>query len=588
VIAANADRGGSVTRPVAVGRSLAVAVALVALSVGVVSLRVAQAAPGLSYLTDSPVDGVLGLAAGWSLVGVGLETRRRGRRRWFGTLLAVAGIAWFLPEWADPAIGSSLGFTFGLALGWLYPAVVAHALFVVVGPGERRRGDTVILAAGYALFVVALGLLPAFAFDPRAAGCTFCPTNLLNVLGPSPWIDGGTRIAAVATSGWTAFAAVVLARRIALAGRTARRRRALVALPGIAFLTIVGFALARDALVVVPPTDPIDHLLRVGQAVSLTSIAIAVAWEWLRGRQARGRAARLVSELAASPPIGALRGHLATVLGDSDLRLLYPSGAGTVVDAAGRSEELDPPAGRMATPVLRGGTVVAIIEHDADVLQDPGEVDEVVAAARLGLEHERLQAELRAQLDALRLARRRIVELGDAQRKRLERDLHDGAQQHLIALSIGLRLIDRDARTADLLAAASLEVDRALDDLRDVAHGIFPAILDDEGLAAAVEALAEDSAVTMTIRELVDTRCPSSVEIAAYQVVLAAVRSATGPVEVRIRHDPARLIVDVALPSMPDDAVDDVADRIGAVDGTVSLARKDDGTTLSAEIPCGS
>ena len=518
----------------------------------------------------------------------GLETRRRGRRRWFGMLLVVAGIAWLLPEWSDPGIGTAVGFTIGLGLGWVYPALIAHALLAAAGHGARLRGDRALVAAGYGLFLVGLGLLPSLAFDPRAVGCTFCPPNLLHMLGPSPWIDPATRVVSAIAAGWTVVVLIALALRVVVAGPATRRRRALVLLPGMASLLMVGVALARDATMVVPPTDATDHLLRDGEALALAGVAIAVAWEWLRARQARGRAARLVADLAVSPPIGALRDHLAAVLADPELRLLYPSESGAFVDAAGRIVELDHPSGRTTTPVMRGGVVVAMIQHDADVLRDAGEVDEVVAAARLGLEHERLQAELRAQLDALRLARRRIVDAGDAQRKRLERDLHDGAQQHLIALSIALQLLEPDPRTSALLDNATMEIRRALDDLRDVAHGIYPAILDDEGLAAAVEALAESSPVPVTIRELADERCRSSVEIAAYQLVVATIRSATGPVDLRIRRLAGHLQVDVALPAISDDVVEDVADRVGAVDGTVSVRRSAGTATVAAEIPCAS
>ena len=588
MIATKAGHGGLSARPLGRGRWFGVAAALVALFVGVVSVRVAQSAPGLSYLTDSTFGEVIGLGAGWGLVAVGLETRRRGRRRWFGMLLAIAGIAWLLPEWSDPGIGSSVGFTIGVALGWLYPAVTAHALFAATGQAMRSRGDRVVVAVGYGVFVVGLGLVPAIGFDPRAAGCTFCPPNLLNALGPSPWVDAATRVVMSFAAGWAVIASLALARHLVLAGPATRRRRAVVVVPGVAFLVIVGVALARDAATFVPPTDATDHLLREGEAVAIVALAVGVAWDWLRGRQARGRAARLVADLASSPPIGALRDHLATVLADPQLTLAYPSGAGAFVDATGRGVELDPPAGRTTTPVLRGGAVVAIIEHDADVLRDPGEVDEVVAAARLGLEHERLQAELRAQLDALRLARRRIVEAGDAQRKRLERDLHDGAQQHLIALSISLQLLEPDPRTSALFDNATMEIRRALDDLRDVAHGIYPAILDDEGLAAAVEALAESSHVPVTIRELADEPCPSSVEIAAYQLVAATIRSATGPVDLRIRRLAGHLQVEVSLSAISDDVVEDVADRVGAVDGTVSVRRSAGTAIVAAEIPCAS
>jgi len=292
--------------------------------------------------------------------------------------------------------------------------------------------------------------------------------------------------------------------------------------------------------------------------------------------------------LATSPPMGALRDHLSAVLGDPALRLVYPSSGSTFVDASGQAVVLHPGPGRTATPVLRGGSIVAMIEHDDEVLRDPAEVDEVVAAARLGLEHERLQAELRAQLDALRTARRRIVEAADGQRKSLERDLHDGAQQHLIALSIEVRLLDREQATSDLLEDAASALHDALDSLREVAHGIYPAILDDEGLAAAIEALAETSAVPLAIRELDDARCRPSVEMAAYQLVLAAVRSATGAVDIRVRRLAGKAHVQVALPGIEDDVAQDIGDRVGAVDGVLRVTRTPAGVTLAAELPCGS
>jgi len=559
-----------------------------ALLVGFVSIQVAQAAPGFSYLTDAPLGGAMGLAAGWGLVAVGLETGRRARRPRLGVLLAFAGLAWFLSDWADPAIGSAIGFSLGVSVGWIYPAVVAHALLRATDVGRNGQRDRVLVVAGYAVLLVGLGILPALAFDPQASGCTFCPPNLLHVLSPTPVVDAMVTVATAVAVVWAALVSLALLIRIARAGPASRRRRALVALLGAVFFVTVGVALARDAAFVVPPTDAVDHRLRTVQAIALVGLTIALALEWLFARQARSRAARLVADLAASLSIGTLRSHLAMVLGDATLTLVYPSALGAFVDAAGHAVTLGPRPGRTTTPVLRGGSVVAMIEHDAAVLQEPGEVDEVVAAARLGLEHERLQAELRAQLDALRDARRRIVGAADAQRKRLERDLHDGAQQHLIALSIGVSLLERDAATSRTLEAAKSELHRALDELRDIAHGIYPAILDDEGLAAAIEALAEGSAVPVAIRQLDDARCPSSIEIAAYQLVVAAVGSATGTVEVWVRRDTEHLQVEVALTAIEDDVVQDIADRVGAVDGNTMVTRDAGRTTIVADLPCAS
>jgi signal transduction histidine kinase len=564
------------------------AIGLLAVGVGIVSLRTAQASLGFSYLTESAASEAIGLAAGWGLVAVGLETWRRGRRPWFGRLLTAAGIAWFLQEWSDPAVGAPLAFTVGLAFGWSYPAVVGHALIAIAGTTRQGRLDRVVVAVGHVLFVIGLGLIPALGFDPRASDCSFCPANLIQTGAPPAFVDGATHVAAALAVGWTVAAALILAFRLTRSGPIIRQVRLPILIPGIGFLVLVATTVGRTVVTAVPPTDPTDHLLRLGQGIVLVALGIGVASEWFRARRTRGRVARVVADLAESP-VGGLRDHLATILRDPDLRLGYPVGGDATVDAGGRPIDLGPRPGRMTTPIVRDGGVVAVIEHDVDVLRDPGEVDEVIAAARLGLEHERLHAEAGAQLDTLRAARRRIVDAGDAHRRRLERDLHDGAQQHLIAVSIALRLVEPGPDIEAVIADAAADLRHALDDLREVAHGIYPTVLGDEGFAAAVDALAETSRVPVVIREMVEQRFDPAIEVAAYHVVADTVRVGTSTVEIRARQDGGTLRVEVSGTRVPVDVTEDIADRVGAVDGTVAMI--EDGssaTTLIAEIPCGS
>jgi signal transduction histidine kinase len=589
MIATDARHGRAAVdaRYVFLGRAGGFAIALAALGVAVVSLGTAGASSALSYLSESPTAAAIGLLGGCGLVAVGLETVRRGRRPWFGYLLEAAGIAWFLPEWSDPAIGSAVLFTIGLASAWAYPAIVGHALLAIAA-SSRPHLLRDFVAAGYAIFVIGLGLIPAAGFDPRATGCGFCPDNLVAVGSPGLFV----RVAPIATAlavAWCATAAIFLAAGLARSGRASRLVRGPIVIPGLGFLALVGIALGRTIFATVPPTDPTDRLLRLGQAMALAAVAAGVAAEWVRARRSRTSLARVVADLAESPLIGGLRDHLATILDDPQLQLAYPVGNGELVDVRGRQIDVQPRDGRTTTPIVREGTPVAVIEHDAAVLGDPAEVDEVVAAARLGLEHERLQAEARAQLEALRAARRRIVEAGDARRKQLERDLHDGAQQHLIALSIGLRLIDRGPGSGSYLDDAATELRMAMDELREVAHGIYPAVLADEGFAAAVDVLAESSRIPMTVAAMVEDRFDPAIEVAAYHVVADAIRGSRGPLRISARRGEGRLMVEVAGSDIPEAFLDEIEDRVGAVDGSLRRARDPGGSVkLVAEIPCGS
>jgi signal transduction histidine kinase len=217
----------------------------------------------------------------------------------------------------------------------------------------------------------------------------------------------------------------------------------------------------------------------------------------------------------------------------------------------------------------------------------------VAATARLALDNERLQAEARSQLEDLRASRGRIVQSGDAARRRLVRDLHDGAQQRLVTLSLALRLArtrlgrDLDPALAERIDQAEAEVRAALADLRELAQGIFPVILAEEGLSAAVEALAEAVPVPLEITTLPDERLGSSVEAAAYFVVSEAVRrGAASTLKVSAARRNGRLVVEVEGDSAPAE-ITDLQDRVGALDGCVAVVNGPDGRAkLRAEIPC--
>ncbi len=227
----------------------------------------------------------------------------------------------------------------------------------------------------------------------------------------------------------------------------------------------------------------------------------------------------------------------------------------------------------------------------------------VGAAAALTLENERLDAELRARVDELHTSRARIVTAGYAERRRLERDLHDGAQQRLMALGINLRLardlIASDAEAAALLDASLEELNEATRELRELARGIHPAALTERGLQTALNGLALRSPVPVELVETPAERLPTSVESAVYFVVAEALTNAAryaqarqvkvtvgrsnGHVDVRVSDDG----VGGADPAQGS-GLRGLSDRVAALDGRLDLwSPTGDGTTVRARIPCG-
>jgi signal transduction histidine kinase len=333
------------------------------------------------------------------------------------------------------------------------------------------------------------------------------------------------------------------------------------------------------------------------------ALAFAVAWGVIQSRRARTEVARLVVDLVRSPPSGGLRDALAELVGDPHLLVGYPlADSGPLVDASGRP--MQPSPGQVSTTLVRNGSTVAVLAHAPGLLDNEQLVEEVTAAAGLALGNERLQAEVHARLHELRESRARIVTAGDAERKRLERDLHDGAQQRLVSLAMALRLaearIQDDPEAAgQLVAAAREELAQSLDELRELARGIHPAMLD-HGLEVALESLAMRSPFPVSLAVELEDRLPEPVETAAYFVASEALANVgkyaqASTVTIRVSRDNGLAVIEVA-----DDGVggaDDtrgsglrgLADRVEALGGSLEvLSPIGGGTVLTAEMPCGS
>jgi signal transduction histidine kinase len=324
----------------------------------------------------------------------------------------------------------------------------------------------------------------------------------------------------------------------------------------------------------------------------------------LRTRLARGSIAQLALELGGGVPLGGLRDTLARALRDPTLVLAFPAPSGSgFVDPGGQLIEL--PQERLADRGLarleRDGETLAVLAYDAAIdKEDPGRIGAVASVARLAIENERLAAQVRAQLEEVRASRTRIVEAGDAERRRIERDLHDGAQQRLVALAMRLdQAREGSAGAAAIIDETTAELLSAISEVRDLARGLHPTILTDAGLAAAAEALAERTPFPVVV-SVTDARFAPEIEAAAYYVVaegLTNIARYAVATEARVEGsvEGGRLLVTVTDDGRgganPDggSGLRGLMDRLAAIDGELSVdSPPGEGTTLRATFPIGS
>ena len=376
------------------------------LAVAVASVTIGRAHPGWWFAGESDAASALELLAGLALIGAGAAAWRRRPTSRFGPLLFLAGLAWFVPEWNNPAIGSSALFTVGLVLGAACPPLVAHAALGYPGGRLRSRAERAAVGLAYVACVGLLGVVPAVLFDPAAEGCAQCPRNLLLVTADGELAEtfdaSGLRLGPL----WVALVVGLAARRVA---RALRRRAPTDRAGARAGWRVLLVAVAWDFVRSVGPrlpraTTPSSSRSGARRRLALCLLAVGATWEWVRARRTRSALAALVVESQRSPAPGGLRAALAHRLGDPSLELLHRLPDGRLVDVAGRRRAPSPD--QELTPLVSGGRSLAVIAHRPGLFADPALAEEVASAARLALENERLQAELRAQLEEpARLAR---------------------------------------------------------------------------------------------------------------------------------------------------------------------------------------
>ena len=345
---------------------------------------------------------------------------------------------------------------------------------------------------------------------------------------------------------------------------------------------------------------PLTGLLLCALALAAGILAIA-ALDGLRTLLAS------LSRALLSPgerPEGPVRELLAESLGDRTLSVAYwlPERQ-MFVDESGHMVRMpEPGSGRAWTAVERDGRRVAAIVHDAELATGPELVNAAAAGAALAIDNERLKADLRARVEELRVSRVRIVEAGDHARRRIERDLHDGAQQQLVSLSLDLRLLKAKLNGNEAAAATidelSEKLANALAELRELARGIHPVILTERGLVPAVAALAQRAPVPVEADISIHERLTPAIEAAAYFVVAEALTNVAkyaqaDNVLVDLRRDDRHVIVVVEDDGVGGADLENgtglrgLVDRLSALDGTLELETPvGGGTRLRALIPC--
>jgi signal transduction histidine kinase len=542
---------------------------------------------------------VFGAVLGWSFIGTGLYAWWRRPENHSGALMAWVGFCWFLAplNFSDNSVIFGVGlFTDSLAI-----AALTHLLLAFPNGRLDSRYHRGLIAFAY--FSASLMSLPSVVFNDTANSpdCKGCPAN--------PFLISANRDLANLFLALVRIAALIvivlivreLVQRVRGARRSERQLYNPVIYAGSASLVAFGLLLVSDVI-----GGPGAAVLRALAFAAFVTVPYAFTAGLIRGRLSRaGAVAELVEALGRTDDRRrSLRESIAAALGDSSLTIAYfiPEQQ-SYVDAAGQRIELPGPgSGQIATPIERGGERLALIVHDESLAEERELVRAVGGAAALTLENERLAAELRAHIEELRASRARIVQATDAERRRLERDLHDGAQQRLIALALQLRMmrgsIDDPEATGAMLDEAITELTEATAELRELARGIHPAILTDRGLDAAVTALAGRAPLPVELSALPQERLAAPVESTAYFVVAEALTnvarySQATRAEVEIGRANGRLVVEVR-----DDGVGGadpqrgsglrgLADRVAAIDGRLSVtSAPGSGTTVHAEIPC--
>lgn len=534
---------------------------------------------------------VIALLSNWltvSYVLCGLLAWARRPDSRFGPLMVAAGFANFIStlSWTT----NDVTFTLGQALDLLPPVLLMH-VFLAFPTGHLRGTLERALVAGAYVAAVLLQLV-------RMAFGGFGPNNLFEVLAHEGAALLSLRVALLTVSAFCLSGVAVLLLRRRRSDRL-RRTHVLMVDAFALGLMMIAFLFVSAAF-----DGPAVQEIRWATFATLGLAPVVFLGALLNARLARSAVGDLILELRAEPAPPDLRDALARALGDPSLELVYwlPD-FGVYVDLGGRPVKLPDLEGRATTLIDRDGAHVAALIHDPALLDEPELLDGVEAAAGIALENGRLNAELRARLEELRGSRARIVEAAQNERQLLERNLHDGAQQRLIALSLDLSIlkgrIDGDSEARAGIDQARRQIAASLAELREISCGLHPAVVSGHGLPVALEQLAARSPVPVELEIEVEGRLPEPLEVAAYYVISESLTNIAKHAQARtarveIVKDQGELVLEIVddgiggADSERGTGIRGLADRVESLDGRLRVwTPRGGGTRVRAEIPCG-
>jgi signal transduction histidine kinase len=543
----------------------------------------------------APIYTVTTALVGFVYLATGLVAWRRRPTERAGLLFMTVGSLWYLSQ--ITLIRSAVPFTFGNALGLMYQAALAHLALAWPSGRLTSKRQRALVILDYA-WVAANNLFAALFWDPATNGCSrSCPANILLV-------DGSKRAYhdIEVVTGLVGFPLAVLIMAVIIhnwrwaQGYSRRRMAPLVWVAG----PVVAFVLIGDTGAVGLEVPNVVEYGIAPLVLLLPPLAFVVTMA--RARLARGALGAAFVALEPGPAPERLRATLAAALGDPALQLAFRQPGGHYLDATGTTLDIDElRTNRVVTQLDAAGDALLVL--DGGLGSEPQLVNVATNVASLAVQYSRLQAEVKAQLEQVRASRARIVEAGDTARRRLERDLHDGAQQRLVTLSLALGMArDRAAGTdpdlESLLESAAKEAKEALVELRELARGIHPAVLTETGLRGALQALVERSPVQTELGPVPDERYPPSVEATAYFVVSEALANVAkhaqaGRAAINLTRSERTLVVEVSDRGVggarPEhgSGLRGLADRLATVSGSLQVdSAPGTGTRVRAEIPC--